>query len=94
MHLGTVSFEDAVGHTRLRNRVGENGGPSMYKNFVDAVFVEVGPTLHVQTGSQLGADEQGMQREVGGPSTKKFRLPVNYLELVFTLLLTLVSYFC
>ena len=64
----------------------------MNKNFVDAVFVKVGPTLHVQTGSQLGADEQGMQGKVGGPSTKKFRLPVNYFELVFTFLLTLATF--
>ena len=92
MHLGTVGDEDAVANTRSRDFVGKYRGPSMHKNFVDAIVVKVGPTMHVQTGSQLGTDEQGMQGEIGGPSTKKLRLPINYFELVFTFLLTLATF--
>ena len=92
MHLGTVGDQDAVAHARVGDFVRKNGGPSMNKNFVDAIIVKMGPTMHIQTGSQLGTDEQGMQGEIGGPSTKKLRLPINYFELVFRFLLTLATF--
>jgi len=78
--------ENAVGHARFPDLVGKNGGPCMHKNFVDAFMVKMGPTRHVQTGSLLGTNMQGMQRQIWGPATEKFGFPFNNFHFIFEFL--------